>query len=1202
MIEFGILGPLVVQGDVGEVRIAGARRRALLVRLLTSVNRPVSAERLADDLWDGMPPAGARSTLASHISLLRGLLGSDRIWSRDGGYALKAADLEVDARLFESETDRGRQALRNGQFHAASMLLGHALQRWRGDPLADVVGASWAIPEISRLEEMRLGTLDAWISLGEHDEVIPTLESLAEENPLQERLWAQLMLALYRSGRQADALRTYRKLQVRLGEELGIVPSEELVRLEEAIIRQEGHLALSPSTADSSRVRSADTSAPSTLTQAESSSASFLAASVDEELPLTSDLRWVPSTNDPEFLGRDREVEKVHDEWRETVFRPRLVIIEGGAGVGKTRLVAEAARRIDASGGMVLFGRCDEEAVRPCQPLAEVLDYLAALLPDDVFYSLIGPYADGLSYLSRPVARRLGIEQPQLSLHAEADRYRLLEGLSSAMADIGAHRALLLVIDDLQWADPLALIAIRHLLNRLEPTPVTIVATARNEDPAYRHSAAKLVSRLDSAVPSSRLLLEGLQPEEVVSLVRRREPTIEPAGLLAEVWRVTRGNPFFVLQIVHQLGEDLARTASTGSNVPPPLRVPRRVQDLIDLRVSKLSGDAIAIMTVGSVIGEQFLLDNAARIAGLDFDSALMAADELIAARLVTTRQGADYRFDHDLVRRAVYESISPGRRLLLHRDAGRCLATSVTRRPPAAEIAHHFGQAAVLGPDDAKAAASWARAAGDSDFSQLAFESAATRYESALSYLERLPTSDSSLAAELSIRLGESLNGAGETERGKIVFRQAYDFARDINNSELKASAALLYGGSLPLATNVDDEHPSRMLRETLEGMADDDRSTRARCLSRLALWQYRSGPRSDRQALCDEALRLAREVGDQRVLAAVLNDRSWALFGPDDCHDQLAAGDEMVSIGQALEDPVVVLHGQQCRLHALLELGPADEARETGDTVVGLANSLRHPAHLWSSTVHRALRAAIEGRFLEAEALAEDGLRLHRPSDQAQAVVAYGTQRFQRHWLEGRLHEDRAVLVAAVERSPERLSMVAATLWSEVEAGDRERARLLFDRVASVGWDSIPKDLEWWPIMVSAALATRLLEDRLRAQALYELILPYRDHNCIAAGVAFFGNAEHVLGILADVSGEAEVARAHLRSGLLRYEEWQAAPFATLARHDLGMLMLRGDEESRREGGRLVNQSLLDATRMGMSSLPSQSELIEGVTGAAG
>src|SRR5580658_4939370 len=246
MLEFEVLGPLVVRDEKATIPIAGARRRALLVRLLVTANELVPASRLAEDLWADEASSATASTLQSHISLLRKALGPKRLVGRDGGYVLAVADDELDVRRFEAEARQARDALGAGDPGTASRLLSTALGRWHGAALADVSGAAWARPEQARLEELRLGAIETWLEarleLGEHQEVVALAEAVVADNPLREQIWAHLMLALYRSGRQSDALRTYQRLRGLLGEELGIEPSSPLVALDDAIVQQKPEL------------------------------------------------------------------------------------------------------------------------------------------------------------------------------------------------------------------------------------------------------------------------------------------------------------------------------------------------------------------------------------------------------------------------------------------------------------------------------------------------------------------------------------------------------------------------------------------------------------------------------------------------------------------------------------------------------------------------------------------------------------------------------------------------------------------------------------------------------------------------------------------------------------------------------------------------------------------------------------------------
>ena len=244
--RFGILGPVEVEGESGPIAIRGAKRRALLIRLLLSANQPVTLDTLADDIWDGGLGEGTVSTVSSHVSLLRKLIGADRIANHAGSYCLTVGPGELDAAEFEAEVVAGRHAYRESDFGAAADRFERSLACWRGRALADVEGAPWALGAIARLDELRFGAeeslLDARMALGLHRDVVSSAEAAAEAQPLREHRWATLMLALYRSGRQADALRAYQRLRSLLGEELGLEPSTELADLEDAIIRHSPEL------------------------------------------------------------------------------------------------------------------------------------------------------------------------------------------------------------------------------------------------------------------------------------------------------------------------------------------------------------------------------------------------------------------------------------------------------------------------------------------------------------------------------------------------------------------------------------------------------------------------------------------------------------------------------------------------------------------------------------------------------------------------------------------------------------------------------------------------------------------------------------------------------------------------------------------------------------------------------------------------
>jgi predicted ATPase/DNA-binding SARP family transcriptional activator len=314
--EFRILGPLEVRGELGAVALSGIKPRAVLAMLLLHANEPVSAERLALALWGDDAPAGATKTVQVHVSRLRKALGDPQvIVTTPTGYRLRVRPDELDAERFGRGVEDGRRALAGGQPEDAGVVLREALAWWRGAPLEEFASAPFAPAAIHRLEELRLSALElrveADLGAGRHAELIGELQGLTASHPWRERLHGQLMLALYRSGRQADALDAFRRVRTALVEQLGIEPGAELRSLHQGMLRHDAVL-------DADRTTLA------------------VAGARRRGLP------WPPNRT----IGRGHEVREVVELLRA---RPvRLLTLTGPGGVGKTRLALEAARTVEA--------------------------------------------------------------------------------------------------------------------------------------------------------------------------------------------------------------------------------------------------------------------------------------------------------------------------------------------------------------------------------------------------------------------------------------------------------------------------------------------------------------------------------------------------------------------------------------------------------------------------------------------------------------------------------------------------------------------------------------------------------------------------------------------------------------------------------------------------------------------------------------
>jgi DNA-binding SARP family transcriptional activator len=321
-VEFAVLGPLQVSGERGPIEIAGVKERTLLARLVASGGRMVTADELIDSLWGDAPPRTAAKSLQTYVLRLRNALepdrhGSPRLLVTDGsGYRLAVPDDAIDARRFARLVDLGHRAWREGRADAAAVTLCEALALWRGPAYAGFETTVFGGGESRRLEELRLAALEdrtaADLDLGRARETVPELESLVHDHPLRERLWHLLVLALYRSGRQADALAAYARARDLLVEELGVEPGEELRALQAQVLAQDAAL-LAP-------VR-----------------APILPAAL------------VPAPGP--FVGRDRELAALRDAWtRATAGQPVSVILRGPRGCGARRLAGEFAVEVAEQG------------------------------------------------------------------------------------------------------------------------------------------------------------------------------------------------------------------------------------------------------------------------------------------------------------------------------------------------------------------------------------------------------------------------------------------------------------------------------------------------------------------------------------------------------------------------------------------------------------------------------------------------------------------------------------------------------------------------------------------------------------------------------------------------------------------------------------------------------------------------------------
>ena len=479
-VQVALLGPLEVRSEKGPVELSAPKQRAVVEMLALRPGRAVTAELLVAGLWGESPPASAAKVLQTYVSRLRGAIPELCLMTSGHAYSLKLEPGSVDAQRFERAVREARQRTETGDARDAVAVLAQALDLWRGRPCEELVEHSWATAEVARLEEMRRGAeddlADLRLAIGEHNAMVGQLEAAVTAEPLRERRWAQLMLAYYRSGRQADALRAFGRLRTTLAEELGLSPSADLAALEQKVLLQSPDLELRPFAAE--------------------------APSGPAPLPHSSALPRPASS----FVGRVEQVAEV----AKLVGERRLVTLAGAGGCGKTRLAQEVAMTVKgrfsegahfvalaplADPASVPLAVAEALGVRPqsgrpiTQVVAEVVGHRQTLAVVDNCEHLVGAVAELVEELLQgaPGLRVLATSREPLRISAETVwRVPSLQvpAAGASAAECRGCGAVELFVDRAQAAavlfDDRAIANIAEITRRLDGLPLAIeLAAAR---------------------------------------------------------------------------------------------------------------------------------------------------------------------------------------------------------------------------------------------------------------------------------------------------------------------------------------------------------------------------------------------------------------------------------------------------------------------------------------------------------------------------------------------------------------------------------------------------------------------------------------------------------------------------------------------------------------------------------------------------
>jgi predicted ATPase len=496
------------------------------------------------------------------------------------------------------------------------------------------------------------------------------------------------------------------------------------------------------------------------------------------------------------FVGRDRELAELRAGLQDAAAgRGRLFLVVGEAGIGKTRLAEELAREAAKTAATVLWGRCwDGEGAPPYWPWTQALRGLLRVTEAQGVPTALGAGAAYLAHLVPELRTRVPGLQPLTASHVEEHaRFYLFDAATTFLKRAAAVSPLVLVFDDLQWADTSSLLLLHFLSHELRNTRILVIATYRDADVRLAPAVATILGGLVG--DGNHLPLEGLTEAEVARFIERTAGRAGHPALVRAVHRETDGNPFFVDEVVRLLA------ASGGFQHPDHSRagrlpVPHGVRAAIARRLARVPAPCREVLVMASVIGSEFDVACLAQAGGMTAEHLMEALGRALAHEIIAEVRGAPnvYRFSHALVREALYQDLAPGERVKLHRQIGEALETLYRGHPEAhlAELAHHFVQARPGG--DARKAVDYAVRAARRAAASLAYDEAAALYRRALEAHES--TADERQRCEMLLALGDVQWRTEDGSDLRETFRQAAELARRVGDTTLLAQSALGLAG----------------------------------------------------------------------------------------------------------------------------------------------------------------------------------------------------------------------------------------------------------------------------------------------------------------------------------------------------------------------------------------------------------------------
>jgi DNA-binding SARP family transcriptional activator/tetratricopeptide (TPR) repeat protein len=648
-----LLGPVSAETDGVPLRLGSRKQRAVFALLALQVNSPVALDRLVDELWHDEPPAQATLSLQSYISRLRRTISdtqpedqskdqpAPRILTRPPGWVLIMPAENVDAVRFIDLAREGSALLEGADVASGAAKLREGLALWTGDALADLDDMPFAVAEKARLQDLRVSATESllWaeLDLGRPAEVVEMARHAVSENPYREHAWCALMLALYRLGRQSEALEVAHDLREILADGLGLDPSPEARLLQEQILTQ------APELDQRARVPR--------LTPA---GVGLVETAPEPDGPVAAG-----------FVGR-RDVCEALDRVvvDATSGRGRFVVVDGPAGMGKSAVLHQLSVALQASGVLVLRGGGVSAGAMPALwPWVSMLRQLVAADREVTEAARTGGSAAALALLDPSVATTPGSAGSASETDPLLARTRLYRAVVDLLGRAHLARPLALLVDDAHWLDPDTLGLLALAADEFLPVGVVVaVALRADESPAVSDEIDAVAARHHAR--TMKIALTGLRTADVEQLVRRTNPDNTPDDALAPALVArTGGNPFFVTELLRLLTSERSLDVASVETV-----LPHEVRDVLRRRIDRLPDRTRSLLNVVALLNRPAEIPLLTGVTGLSDESALDDAEAAVASSLlVEDPASGGFLLSHDLVRQTLEELLSANRLARMH-------------------------------------------------------------------------------------------------------------------------------------------------------------------------------------------------------------------------------------------------------------------------------------------------------------------------------------------------------------------------------------------------------------------------------------------------------------------------------------------------------------------------------------------------------